>query len=96
MASRSIQRAQKFASEQGVDTAYGSYDQLLGDPAVDIVYVPEVTPFLAAAREHGMRTLGGLPMLIYQGALAFELWTGASAPIDVMFDAARAALRARR
>lgn len=39
VASRSIERAQKFASEQGVDTAYGSYDRLLADPAVDIVYV---------------------------------------------------------
>lgn len=39
VASRSIERAQMFASEHGVDTAYGSYDQLLADPAVDIVYV---------------------------------------------------------
>jgi shikimate dehydrogenase len=31
-------------------------------------------------------------MLIYQGALAFELWTGVHAPIDVMFEAARQAL----
>ncbi len=57
--------------------------------AVDIVYRPEVTPFLAAAAARGMRTLGGLPMLIYQGALAFELWTGVAAPVDVMFEAAR-------
>ena len=34
-------------------------------------------------------TLGGLPMLIYQGGLAFEIWTGVPAPIDVMFEAAR-------
>lgn len=65
---------------------------------VDIVYVPEMTPFLVAAKAAGHRTLGGLPMLIYQGALAFELWTGVPAPVDVMFDAARNALaeRARR
>jgi shikimate dehydrogenase len=34
-------------------------------------------------------------MLIYQGALAFELWTGLRAPVDVMFEAARKALAAR-
>lgn len=57
--------------------------------AVDIVYKPEITTFLADAKERGLRTLGGLPMLIYQGALAFELWTGVPAPVDVMFEAAR-------
>lgn len=57
--------------------------------AIDIVYKPEATTFLRAAGEHGLRTLGGLPMLIYQGALAFELWTGVPAPVDVMFEAAR-------
>ena len=31
-------------------------------------------------------------MLIYQGALAFEHWTGVPAPVDVMFEAARKAL----
>ena len=62
---------------------------------VDIVYAPEETPLLKAAAERGMRTMGGLPMLIYQGALAFELWTGVSAPIETMFEAARAALALR-
>lgn len=61
--------------------------------AVDIVYKPEDTAFLKAAKTGGLKTLGGLPMLIYQGALAFELWTGVRAPVDVMFDAARAKLR---
>jgi shikimate dehydrogenase len=61
--------------------------------AVDIVYKPESTAFLEAAKVRGLRTVGGLPMLIYQGALAFELWTGVPAPVDVMFEAARATLR---
>lgn len=66
----------------------------IGQPAlvVDIVYAPEATPFLAAAAQAEMNVLGGLPMLIYQGTLAFEHWTGIRAPIDVMFDAARKAL----
>lgn len=63
-----------------------------GTLAVDIVYKPAETAFLRAAKGHGLRTLDGLPMLIYQGALAFELWTGVHAPVDVMFDAARRAL----
>lgn len=60
--------------------------------AVDIVYRPAETPFLAQARALGLPWLGGLPMLIHQGALAFELWTGQPAPVAVMFAAARAAL----
>ena len=66
-----------------------------GALAVDIVYVPAQTPFLEAATARGLRTLGGLPMLIYQGALAFELWTGVHAPVDVMFEAARRVLKER-
>lgn len=62
--------------------------------AVDIVYKPAETAFLRAARERGLRTLGGLPMLIYQGALSFELWTGMPAPVDAMFHAAQRALGA--
>ena len=42
----------------------------------DIVYTPPVTPFMAAAAERGCQTLGGIGMLIHQGAIAFEKWTG--------------------
>jgi shikimate dehydrogenase len=62
---------------------------------VDIVYAPEETPLLAAARARGNPALGGLPMLIHQGALAFEIWTGLPAPIREMEVAARDELRAR-
>jgi shikimate dehydrogenase len=47
---------------------------------------------LAQAEEAGARTLGGLPMLVYQGAAAFEKWTGMSAPVEVMMAAARRAM----
>jgi len=33
-----------------------------------------------------------LPMLVYQGAASFELWTGRKAPIDIMFDKAQEVL----
>ncbi len=66
-----------------------------GALVVDIVYAPLETPFLRAAAARGLPTLGGLPMLIYQGALAFELWTGLPAPVDVMTAAARNELARR-
>jgi shikimate dehydrogenase len=58
----------------------------------DVVYNPLETPLLSAAKKAGARTLGGLPMLVYQGAASFELWTGESAPVDIMMRAAKRAL----
>jgi shikimate dehydrogenase len=55
----------------------------------DLVYNPDETPLLKMAKEAGAGTLGGLSMLIYQGAAAFKLWTGLDAPIDIMASAAR-------
>ena len=58
----------------------------------DLVYNPMETPLLIEAATAGARTLGGLPMLVYQGAASFELWTAQKAPITVMFEAAGRAL----
>jgi len=58
----------------------------------DVVYNPIETPLLLAAKRAGARSLGGLAMLVYQGAAAFELWTEKEAPVDIMFEAARGAL----
>ncbi len=58
----------------------------------DLVYNPRMTPLLRMAQEKGAQTLGGLGMLVYQGAAAFELWTQREAPIDIMFAAAEEAL----
>jgi len=58
----------------------------------DVVYNPIETPLISAAKKAGARTLGGLPMLVYQGAASFELWTGKSAPIDMMMRVAKGAL----
>ena len=60
----------------------------------DLVYNPPETPLLREARLAGAAAIGGLPMLVYQGAAAFELWTGREAPVDVMLEAARRALSA--
>jgi shikimate dehydrogenase len=58
---------------------------------VDIVYKPLRTPLLRAAERSGARFLNGLGMLLYQGALAFRIWTGRTAPVDVMKRALRSA-----
>lgn len=58
----------------------------------DIVYNPPDTPLLLEAQKAGARTLRGLPMLIYQGAVGFERWTGREAPIGIMFRAGERAL----
>ncbi len=58
----------------------------------DLVYNPVKTPLMIAAEKRGARVVGGLHMLVYQGAESFRLWTGAEAPRDVMRKAARAAL----
>jgi len=44
-----------------------------------------------AARAQGLKVLTGLAMLVYQGALGFEMWTGHTAPETVMKDALRRA-----
>ncbi len=58
----------------------------------DIVANPPHTPFLRLAGARGCRTLGGLSMLVRQGAASFELWTERPAPLEVMFAAARRAM----
>jgi shikimate dehydrogenase len=50
----------------------------------DMVYRPAETPLLAAAAEAGCKTANGLGMLLHQGAKALEIWTGQTAPLEVM------------
>ena len=50
----------------------------------DMVYNPSATALVRAALAYGLRASGGIPMLLYQGAAAFSLWTGRSAPVDQM------------
>ena len=58
----------------------------------DMVYNPPDTPLLVDAERKGAKCVGGLPMLVYQGAAAWSRWTGQEAPVDVMFKAAKEAL----
>ena len=50
----------------------------------DMIYRPAETALLKAAKVAGCRTANGLGMLLYQGAKALELWTGQTAPLEVM------------
>ena len=50
----------------------------------DIVYTPPVTPLMRAAAGRGCETLGGIGMLVHQGAIAFETWTGIAPCTEIM------------
>jgi shikimate dehydrogenase len=51
---------------------------------MDMVFNSSQTRLLGAAHARGCHVLNGLAMLLYQGALAFELWTGRAAPVEPM------------
>src|SRR3989304_99895 len=55
---------------------------------MDIVYNPLETRLMKDAKVAGAQVINGVEMLIYQGAASFEIWTGRSAPIEVMRKAA--------
>jgi len=59
----------------------------------DIVYKPARTRLLQEAKRSGAKAVEGLGMLVQQGALAFEIWTGKRAPVKVMEAAARDEIR---
>jgi shikimate dehydrogenase len=62
----------------------------------DLTYHPLETAMMHQAKQRGSTVIGGLGMLIHQAALQFKFWTERDAPIDVMFDAARAELVRRQ
>ena len=77
-------------------TSIGLYPQIDELPSIDyatlrrglvvcdVIPNPPRTRFLQAAEERGAVTLDGLGMLVHQGAIAFKLWTGREAPVEVM------------
>ena len=50
----------------------------------DIIYNPRITRLLKDAGNKGARTSNGMGMLLNQGAISFNLWTGRKAPVQVM------------
>jgi len=72
-----------------------SLDQARSDLFVcDVIPNPPDTRLMQLARSRGLRTLNGLSMLVHQGTIGFELWTGHSAPEAVMKEALRQAFAA--
>ena len=58
----------------------------------DLIYNPADTKLLSLAQDNGLRNRNGLKMLLYQGVLAFEHWSGIDAPVEVMFEALKGAM----
>jgi shikimate dehydrogenase len=58
----------------------------------DLVYWPRPTPLGRRARAEGCRVIDGLEMLVEQGALSFQAWTGVEAPLTAMREAAQRAV----
>jgi len=54
---------------------------------MDIVYNPQETKLALDAKSVGAKVVSGIEMLIYQGAIAFEIWTNCPAPVGIMRDA---------
>jgi shikimate dehydrogenase len=83
-------------------TSIGMYPDVDAMPPVDLrgarllvcdaVINPPDTRLLQAARNRGLAALDGLSMLVYQGVIGFELWTGRKAPEAAMRAALRKAL----
>jgi len=62
----------------------------------DIIYNPSTTALLTRAAACNARILNGLGMLVHQGALSFEIWTGRKAPINAMHEEAIKAIYEKR
>ena len=62
----------------------------------DLVYNPLQTRLLREAARAGAKTLGGIQMLVYQGAASFEMWLERPAPVSVMLEAATRAMQSRQ
>ncbi|MCC6496453.1 MAG: shikimate dehydrogenase [Propionibacteriaceae bacterium] len=84
-------------------TSIGLYPEVTARPPVDwseasgrllvcdVVPNPPETRFLQEARDRRLQVLDGLSMLVHQGAIGFQMWTGLDAPVDVMQQALREA-----
>jgi len=67
-----------------------------GVTVYDTVYRPEHTLLMQQVEAHGGQAIGGLGMLVRQGAAAFKIWTEQYPPVEVMFEAAREVLSKRQ
>ena len=79
---------------ENANEAIATADKLSGVKLVyDLVYNPSETRLLREAKIAGAKTIGGLDMLVAQGAKQFEIWTGQTPPVDTMRDAIESRLK---
>jgi len=71
-------------AEDGLPADLKQFSLKQAGACYDMIYRPAETKLLAAAKSAGCKTANGLGMLLYQGAKAFEIWTGKTAPLEVM------------
>ncbi len=64
-----------------------NYDSIRPNMVVCDVIPAPLTEFLKTAQNRGAKTVDGLGMLVYQGAIGFKLWTGLDAPVETMYQA---------
>jgi shikimate dehydrogenase len=76
----------------GTESPLSAEDLGPGRVVADLVYQPRRTALLELATSSGAATVDGVGMLVHQGAIAFERWTGTTAPVDVMRAAVLAGL----
>ena len=89
---KEIQESALLVNGTSVGMAPNTDASIITDPTMfhsdllvsDIIYNPEETKLLKLAKEAGCHTQNGLPMLLYQGAEAFRLWTGKEMPVEHM------------
>ena len=62
-----------------------------GAVVYDLIYNPPETPLIADARQRGMAAANGLGMLVRQGAISYELWTGQGPPVAPVIEALKPA-----
>jgi shikimate dehydrogenase len=89
-----VQATSVGMADTGDTAAATPFDAALlhaGQLVAELVYHPQVTPLMAAARDRGAEAVGGLGMLVHQAALAVESWTGRPAPVKAMAAAVRGA-----
>jgi len=78
------------ATTMGMTTDTAAFDvSALPEGALvfDLVYVPPDTPLVRAATDRGLEVRNGMEMLIRQGEIAFERWTGIGSTADIMRNA---------
>jgi shikimate dehydrogenase len=85
-----VVNATSLGMQPNIDTSPLAASDLEGGQVVyDIVYAPERTRLIRDAEARGLKTVGGLGMLVHQGRASFKLWTGVEPEASLFYRAAR-------